>query len=273
MVEDPGIDTSKALEDIVYLARSDNRVKLLDELHRDSYTRRDLTELTGIPRTTVGRILNEFQERGWVERMSEGEYSATPTGEQVIIEFSPLVDSMAVIRKLGEMVAWFREAGSNLDLHYLSDAFVRRPDTDDLMAPTSTYIDDLRNASEFYGVVGIAAPVRLEKAMRDGVVEGALRVDQVISDNLYSYLLDDPARMTRRRENIEAGANIYRFGGDVPFNLFVLDETVYIGNTQSEYGEPYTVIVSENEVVRSWAREIFEEFRVDSEKLSAEDFV
>lgn len=261
-----------ALEDIAYLARSANRVTILDVLASESFTSRDLVERTEIARTTVGRIVKEFEERGWVKRTTDGEYTATPTGEQVITEFTPLVESMTVIQDLGETVAWFQATEQPIDLHHLRDATVWRPDSTDPMAPTAAYLDDLRTATEFHCLVGVAPPVPFEKAMRDGVADRGMRVEHVISESEYAYLRDDPERRGRWREYIEAGANVYRYDGTVPCNFVILDETVYIAKSQSEYGEPYTVIESNNDVVRSWAHEIIERHRAESEQLGAEVF-
>lgn len=53
----------EALEDIAYLLRSPNRVRILDALTRDPYSRRELGEQTGTSRTTLDRIVNELEER------------------------------------------------------------------------------------------------------------------------------------------------------------------------------------------------------------------
>lgn len=273
MEEEPLADLAGALEDIAYLARSANRVRLLDELVSGASTRSDLTERTGIARTTVGRIVKEFEERGWVERTAGGGYTATPTGRQVVAEFTPLVDSMTVIRILGETVAWFQATEQQISLHHLRDATVWRPERTDPMAPTAAYMDDLRTAAEFHCLVGVAPPISFEKAMQDGVVERGMRVEHVISESEYTYLRDDPERSKRWREYIGAGANVYRYDGTVSINLVVLDATVYIAKSQSDYGEPYTVIESDDEVVRSWAHEVIETHKADSVPLAADDFV
>jgi len=49
-----------AIEDVAYLVRSTNRVRILDALADDPRTRRALTEATGASRTTLDRIVNEF---------------------------------------------------------------------------------------------------------------------------------------------------------------------------------------------------------------------
>jgi predicted transcriptional regulator len=184
-----------ALEDIAYLARSSNRVRLLVVLASGSYTRRELEDLTGIANTTIGRILNEFSEREWSERTTDGEYTVTPIGQQIVVEFIPLIESMAVIRELGETVAWFQATEKPIGMDQLTDATVLRPDPADPMAPMNAYLEDLRTASEFYCLVGVAPPESFEKAMRDGVVERGMRSEHVINDNEYTYLLDYPDRL------------------------------------------------------------------------------
>lgn len=262
-----------ALEDIAYLARSANRLRLLDVLTSGSYRRGELHELTGIAKTTIGRIINEFEERTWVERTSDGEYTVTPTGEQVAVEFIPLIEAMAAIRKLGDMVAWIQAPEQSIGLHQFSDATVRRPTPTDPMAPTAYYTEGLRDADEFYCLVAVAPPVAFEIAMRDEVVERELTVEHVIADSEFRYICDHPDRIPRWREYVEAGANVYRYDGEVPCNFVILDETVYIAKSQSEYGgEPYTLIESENDVVRSWAHDVVETYRADSTRLDADAF-
>jgi predicted transcriptional regulator len=273
MVGPPDAIPAGALEDIAYLARSVNRVRLLETLASGSYTRRDLAEQTGIARTTIGRIVNEFEERGWIERTPDGDYTATPVGIQVGDEFMPLVEAMAVVRQLGEMVAWLQGVEPSIDLHHFSDANVRRPQSVDPTEPLARYTEALRCADEFSCLVGVAPPLSFEAVMRDEVVKGDLTVEHVISEDEFAYVRDRPERVTRWREYVEAGANVYCYDGTVPCNLLVFDETVYIGKSQSEWGEPYAAIESENEVVWTWAHEIIETYRAKSKRLGPEAFV
>lgn len=270
---DDNIVSTDALEDIAYLARSANRLTLLEALTTGAYTRRDLDELTGIARTTIGRIVSEFEERGWVERTVDGEYTATPMGIQVAAEFMPLVDAIAGIRNLGNLVAWLQAAEQSIDLHHFSDATVRRPESTDPMAPTTCYADGLRTADEFHCLVAVAPPVSVEIIMREEVVEGDLTVEHVISGSEFAYLDDHPERLSRWYDYIDAGANVYLYDSVVPCNLVILDETVYIAKSHGKYGEPCTLIESDNDVVRSWAREIIETHKSGSERLDAEEFI
>lgn len=272
MQGDSDVESADALEDLAYLARSRNRVKILDLLTTEELTRGDLAEQTSIASTTIGRILNELADREWVERTDAGTYAATPVGRQVIAEFTPIVSAMSVIQKLGETVAWFQTVDQPLELQHLSDATVRRPVRTDPMAPTNAYMDDLRTANEFYCLVGVAPTENFEQAMRDGTVERGMQVEHVITDAEFNYLLDHPDRLKRWRQYIEAGANVYCYEGSVPCNLLIIDETLYIGKAQSDYGEPYTVIESTNCKVLEWGHRMIEDYREESRKLATTDF-
>lgn len=54
------------LGDIEFLARSEHRLTVLETLPEEGLTPNELKEETGIPRATIGRILGNFEERGWV---------------------------------------------------------------------------------------------------------------------------------------------------------------------------------------------------------------
>lgn len=264
--------SSEALEDIAYLARSDNRVRLLTVLASDSYSPQGLDDVTGIARTTIGRIVTEFEGRGWIERTSNGEYTATPMGQQVAAEFTPLVESFEAIRNLGNLVAWLQAAEPSLSLNHLSDATVIRSGQDDPMKIIDYYIERIQDTSEFYTLNQIAPAGKFMEVTRDRLDGDQLTATFVITGDLADYLLDQPKRRDRWRNCITSGAEVYRVDTTVPCNLLILDETVFIAKTQAEQGEPYTMIESTNDAVRSWAYGIIETYLGDAEPLDAGAF-
>lgn len=210
MVGDPDAVPRGVLESIAFLARSHNRVALLATLSTGACTPSELHGSTGVARTTVGRIVNEFEERGWAQRTSDGTYVTTPAGDQV--------------------------------------------------------------ADEFHCLVGVAPPVSFETAMADAVAERGMTVEHVISAEEFAYIREDRDRVRRWRAYVDAGANVYCYDDEVPCNLLVFDETVCIGNTQSEHGEPYTFVESTDDVVRSWAHEVIAAHKDAATPLDADAF-
>lgn len=261
-----------AIEDVAYLSRSGSRIRILDALATAPCTRSELKETTGIARTTVGRIINEFEERGWARRTTDGEYEATPTGSCIVSEFTPFVESIQAIRNLGDLVDWLPTDEIPIDLRHFTDATVRRPEPADPMSTVTDFNARLHGVSEFQCLVGIAPPIPFEREMADGVANRGLDTKHVITDEELNYLLDQPERLPRWREYVQSGANVYRYDGQIPCNLFVFDDTVIISNSKSDVGEPHVGIESENQAVLSWAREVIEKYRKDADQLDSTAF-
>lgn len=261
-----------AMEDIAYLSRSKSRVRILDELTIDECSRRELEETTGIARTTIGRIINEFEERGWARRTTDGGYEATPPGTSIMSEFTPFVESVQAIRNLGELIGWLPTDEVPIGLRHFTDATVRRPEPADPMSTVTDFNARLDGVSEFQCLVGIAPPIPFEREMVEGVVNRGLDTKHVITDEELNYLLDHPERLPRWREYVEAGANVYRYEDQIPCNIFVFDDTVIITNSQSDYGDPHVGIESDNSVILSWAQEVIEKYKRDAEKLDSTAF-
>lgn len=261
-----------AMEDVAYLSRSGSRIRILDALTTDPCTRGELTETTGIARTTVGRIINELEERGWARRTTDGEYETTPTGSYIFSEFTPFVESVRAIRNLGDLTAWLPTDEVPIDLRHFTDATVRRPDPADPMSTISDFNARLDGVSEFQCLVGIAPPVPFERAMVDGVENRGLDTKHVITDEELNYLLEHPDRLTRWRAYLRAGANVYRYDGQIPCNLFVFDDTLIISNSKSDVGETHVGIESENREILSWAREVIDGYCRDAEALDGTVF-
>lgn len=252
------------MSDIAYLARSSNRVEILATLVTGPYTTRELEAETGVARSTLERILSELQERGWAVRAPEGGYAATAAGTFAVREFAPLVDAMEALRRLDRAVAWLPREELSIGLHHFSDAVVRGPESNSVTAPAAFMTKLLREATEFACLVRIAPPLGFEIAMRDRAVAGALTTEHVISADEFAYIADQPDRVRRWREYLESGVDVYRYDGDVPCNLFVIDEAVLVVDREPEV---CAFIESEDETVRAWARDVIEEYRTDAERL------
>lgn len=258
-----------ALEDIAYLTRSKNRARILALLATRPRTRRSLGDETGIARTTLDRIVNEFEERNWATRTTNGDYVATPVGQRVATESTNFVGAIQAIQTLGDAAAWLPNDELTIGLHHFKDATVRRPEPNAMSAPTRFTAKLMQEATAFACLVNTPPSLGFEDAMVNGVLVGRLTTTHVITDRELAVLLEDADRASRWREYVEAGANLYCYEGQIPCNLLVIDDTVIILDRQPEAAEG---IVSRNEVVRSWAREMIDEYQADAERLDTATF-
>lgn len=254
---------SDALEDIAYISRSPNRLRILDALTNGPYTRRELEEFTEASRTTLDRIVNELEERGWAERTMDGDYVATSVGNRLVDQFMPFIDSIVAIRQLDEAVAWVPTDELPISLHHFRDASVRWPAQDDPMETIDYFTDLIEDTTEFRVLTDLAAPAPLAKAMRDRIVAGRLTAEYVVADEIIEYIRARSNRQTRWREMIEGGASVFRYEETIPCNMYIFDDTVLIKKGGVEpVGEGYGVpIRSENETVLSWAHDLIDQCR------------
>jgi predicted transcriptional regulator len=264
-----------AIEDVAYLVRSGNRVRILDALAEDPATRRDLTDATGASRTTLDRIVNEFEDRGWARRTADGRYAATATGRALSETVASTIDAAVGIRRLGDAIDWLPRDELDVDLAHFSDARVRRPESDDPMETGRYFADLVGEVGELTVLSEWVPPEVLARAMHGEVVGGDLDADFVVANEAFERLVADPTRLDRWREMLSATASSWVVQGSVPCNLFVFDDTVLVKasgpNAREEsYGVP---IESTNPRVREWALELVDRYRqagtrVDPEAIS-----
>lgn len=70
---------------VEYLSRSESRVAILSALRGHPRPREELDEITSASRVTVDRVLDEFENRGWIERRND-QLRPTPTGRFLAAE-------------------------------------------------------------------------------------------------------------------------------------------------------------------------------------------
>lgn len=90
------------MDEVEFLARSDHRVGVLEELTAGVRDRADLRTATGAFASTAGRVLSDFEERRWIARDGPS-YGLTPLGEYVADRFLDLRDAMETERKLRDV--------------------------------------------------------------------------------------------------------------------------------------------------------------------------
>ena len=269
MGDQPRSDSDTAFEEIAYLVRSEHRSAALEHLEDGPYEPKELVELTGASRPTLGRILGELEERGWVER-SGGGYVATPVGEAIVTEFEPFRGAVEAIDRLGNAVAWIPREATPIELRHFRSATVQSLGEDDPVDALEFMTGLIQGASTWGALTHLMAPARKREAMLQGVQTDRLEAVNVLTGEVIDRLLEGGDKRAWLQEYLEAGATVARYDGSIPCNLFVIDELVLIGDSHPGSDNPYTAIVSENETVRRWAMDIIDGYLADSERLSTD---
>lgn len=269
MVERDGTVSEEALSNMAYLARSRNRIDILETLATGPHSTRRAEEATGVSRSTLERITSELEERGWAERTTDGEYVLTEIGEHLATETRRYVGGLEAIETLGEAVTWLPNEELTIGLQHFRDATVRSPELNNFAAADTRIIDLMQNANDFACLSNTAGTVGLEITMMEGFIEGRFDVENIITPGELDIYLDDPERAVRWKDYVEKGADVYCYRGRIPCNVILIDDTVFIGDRRLE---TVGLIESTNQTVRSWVRELLETYRDDAERLDPTAF-
>lgn len=266
----PFEDIQQPLEEIEFLARSQNRLGVLDALKAEPMERRDIEDETGVSRATVARILDDFEARGWIAR-SGRQYETTRVGDYVLREFTDLLERFEAVPVLNEVERWFPEEGFDFDLGRLAGAEVVRPAKSDALAPTTHITRRLRSADRARVLSYSHIPDALEVCW-GRTVEGSLELESVVDRGALDRIGSDPRMVDHAREMVESGqADLFLYGGTIPFTVFVVDDAVLLCLSGGE-GAPHAVIETTDEAVCSWAESTIDTYRGEGELLDPASF-
>ena len=262
---EPADPPEASLAEIEFLARSPNRVRVLDALTDGPVERYDLEDATGVARATLGRILEDFEERGWVAE-DDRRYEATQLGAYVSRELGTALARFEPVPALSAVAHWFPEEGFDFDLGRLAGATVVRSSRHDALAPTRHIASRIRSADRVQLVTYAVLPSIVEACWR-GAVERGLELESVLDGGALERFGADPEMLERATEMVETGGSeVYVYHGDVPSTVFVVDDVVLLCLSGGE-GAPLAVIETDDEAVREWAESTIEDLRSEGERL------
>ncbi|NHN43250.1 winged helix-turn-helix domain-containing protein [Halorubellus sp. JP-L1] len=262
-------DRSGVVEAIEFLARSTNRVQLLETLRdRDQATRDDLRSAVSASRTTVSRNLDALVERGWIQQ-GDGTYALAPGVEDVLDDFLELEETVGALDHLQPFLEWTDRDAFDVDLSLLRDATVVVPEPGNPWAMVNAHVNRVRESTDdrvAIPVIGLHA----YEAVHEKFVNGDARGEIVVSEHVAETMTTDPDYVPLTRELLEVEAlELYRTTDDVPFYLGVLDDVVQVG--VDEAGEPRALLETSNDAVREWAHERLGALRSRAEPVTVDE--
>jgi predicted transcriptional regulator len=257
-----------ALDDAAYLTRSENRVEVMRLLAEEPRDRTALKEATGVSRVTVGRMLGELEDRGWISRDGH-EYRITHSGRIVAEDLSRLLETTRTARKLRDVESLLPVERFGFDVRRLSDAEVHRPSRSDPNAHMRRMAELLSEADVVRVLAPSVSPVPV-RAHRDRVLRnGDHEATVVFTREAAAVALGDPDTRSWFAEMTDTGrVRCYRYEGSYPLDVVVADDAVTLTLYDESGGAGFhSVIETTDEAVRSWAVSEVERYRADAEAI------
>jgi len=260
-----------ALDDVAFLANSENRVAVFELLVEAPRSRNKINEQVDASRVTIARILDELEAREWIRRSGQ-EYRATPLGTWVYDEFSGLVAEIAAEQRLRGPLQHFPSDLLTFDVRCLRDAEILCPDGSDATAIVRRIVEFHRSGDRIRGVARTVAPVFIEN-QRELTVQGDTSLELVITPDILDTIRDHPPSMRRFRDMVEAETTSWFVHEDIPISVGIVDGAVGI-NLTDEDGVLKGGLLTDDDTVHSWAVDLFESCReqarpVDPDAITA----
>ncbi len=243
-----------ALDDIAFLANSDNRVAVLERLVDGVRDRDELTGRVDASRVTIARIVRELEARKWITR-SGCEYTVTPLGEWVYEEFTRLVDEMEAAQRLREPYQWMPDDLMPFDIRRLRDAELILLDGTDPTALVRRIVEFHRSGERIRGLARAAAPTFI-KNQWELTVHGDTRVELVLTPEAVDVVRNHQPTAQKFREMLSAENARYSVHEEIPMSVGIVDGIVGI-NLTDEQGVLKGGVVTDDAAVQAWAVDLF----------------
>ena len=258
------------LEEIAFLARSENRIEVLRTLADDAYTRRELGDAVDASQPTIGRVLNDLREREWVAYDGE-RYRATATGELVADGITDLRARLETETRLREIIAYLPTDAIDVDLRAFADATITTPTGTRPNAPIERMVELLAGASHAHLLSHSFNRQKLD-CLHDRCVDGSLTIAGVFARDAIAAVREDPVLAERLREVVAAdGVDIRVTDRAVPVAVEVTDDRTHLLLRDDE-GVVRASMDTDDDAVRAWALDTHDSFFADADPLTASDF-
>ena len=255
------------LDDIAFLANSDNRVVVLKRLVDGSRHHDELVDQVDASRVTIARILRELEAHEWITH-SGRKYTITPLGEWVYDEFTRLVDQMETEHRLREAMQWFPADLLTFDIRCLRDAELILVDETDVTALLRRIVEFHRSGDHIRGIARESSPGAIENQW-ELTVQGGTRVELVLTPAILDTIRDHRPSARRFHEMLTQETAQYFVYEDIPISVGIVDGAVGI-NLTDEQGTLKGGVKTANETVHAWAVELFEACRDQARPVAPE---
>lgn len=250
-----------AIERVRFLAASEHRVDILQSLTMESLSPAQLRDASDVSRATVHRVLDSFEEYGWVRRTNGG-CVATAAGRLVLDQFEVVRNTAAEVESLSDFLTEF-ECADQLPLP-LDDYNVVTASKTDPHAASEYFVTSVpSDASQLRALLPTIVPMfnrACKPLVEDGVSIQLLLSQSAGKTSQESYPEDfEKARST---ESISLFISPEQFN----FGLSVFDEDVFLGG-YDDAGRLKSCLHSTDSSLHEWASSMFRTIRSDANEI------
>lgn len=252
------------LDDIKFLVDSSNRVDALIALREGACDRDGLQATTGASAPTVGRILEDFEKRGWVN-CDGHEYELTKPGAFVAEHFLTFTDRINTERRIRDIWQWLPGEVNGFTLEMLTGANITVVEPGNPYGPANHCASLYRETDRLRGFdAALTAPHHFEE-LYDQIVDGMdteIIFPPTVSETIASTYPEEAG------EVLESESFTLWLHDELPlYRVLIYDDSVGIGGYDSDSGVLQVFVNTDTPEAREWAESTFESYRQEARSL------
>lgn len=259
------------LDDIEWLIRSANRVRVLELLADRPHTRSELEDELDVTRITVNRMLEDFETREMVR--AEGGTTApltiTSGGRLIADDLSQLRRTATTARKIRDIQRFLPAEEIDFDLRRLGEATITRSTRSDYIAPTRREVQLMKSCTDRFLVLCTHVDQLASQAIAD-LLQNTRRFEGICTPDVLETIRSSEEMRRDFIEYIEAGGDLFSHDYEFPVRLSINDGTVGLSlNDKSGFVPAF--IETDDDHVLKWAERTYERHRERSKRLDLDD--
>lgn len=259
----------RSVDDVEFLVRSDHRVGVLRALADGPRDRATLCEETDASSPTMGRVLGDFEERGWVVR-DGSRYELTRLGTFVVEEFVAFCESFATERKLRDVWSWLPREMAAFDVDLLDDAVVSYPGPGYPYEPVERITQLIDETGQMAGFGTTVFKTGNLEAMHRNLLAG-MELEYIYSPPILDTVVAwNPEKASEALSVPNATILLHE---DLPdrdrCGIGIFDDRIGICCHDAETGMLRAVIDTEAPEAREWAESVYRPYREEARPVDS----
>lgn len=259
--------TNTALGELEFLIRSNQRVSVLQRLAVSQCSRYELHSELGVPQSTLGRILGEFQDRGWTRRDGDV-HELTPLGEILVDELASVLRTLEMVLQMSDIVDHLPLGEMDFDHQCLQGATITTASAHGVASVVQRMVEMVQSA----GTLRIITHVEYDATLEDhknAVVDGEQELEVVVSRSVLDEILADAGQSRLLIEILQSDrAEFYSFDGTFPYVMGIRDDQSAGIAAVDNRGIPLGFVQTDHESVCNWVVETIDRYRRQATPVS-----
>lgn len=241
------------LADIECLARSHNRLAILDQLRHSSLSIAELTRDLDIPRTSLRRNLTELENKYWIRTSpTDDVYRITLPGQIFVQQFRELLSVAQLANNLGSFLDQL-PTHIPIEAEHLRNCRITCSQRYNPRAPKNRLLDILDTPSFLRGVTPVICPMHIQKFANRA--ENSHEFEVITNRDAIKALQTRHPSLLDTLVNTDAGSLF--FGSELPlYEIYLVNDIIAIA-TYDENRRIHSVLEVTNRTddIVNWAEE------------------